>query len=36
MLYEDRAVAFVDILGFKDLINQTRDNNRNEIEEKTQ
>ena len=36
MLYEDRAVAFVDILGFKDLINQTLDNNGNEIEEKTQ
>ncbi|MGP1508585.1 MAG: hypothetical protein ACTTJW_06900 [Sphaerochaeta sp.] len=36
MLYENRAVAFVDILGFKDLINHTFDKNENEIEDNTQ
>jgi hypothetical protein len=35
MLYEDRAVAFVDVLGFKALIESTIDNNGNEIEQKS-
>ena len=35
MIYEDRAVAFVDILGFKDIIASTIEQNGNEIEEET-
>lgn len=33
MLYEQRIVAFIDILGFKSLLNDTIDKNGNDDEE---